>query len=118
MGVGRKACIKGKLYQHKLDLLGYCIYIKIMIIEFDPAKNERNIQDRGLDFAWVADFDFETAVIIEDTRNNYGETRLIATGYLQQRLMVLVFKPTETGLRVISLRKANEREISRYEKNA
>ena len=86
-----------------------------MIIEFDPAKNTKNIQERGIDFEWVANFDFSTAEIVEDARKNYGETRLKATGYLQQRVMVLVFKPIEGGIRVISFRKANKRETRCYE---
>ncbi len=47
-------------------------------------------------------------------RKNYGETRYIAAGYLDARLHVLVFSETERGIRVISLRKANQREIERH----
>lgn len=85
-----------------------------MDITYDPAKNSKNIAERGLSFDMVAQFDFETAIIHVDTRKDYGETRYIGVGYIGQRLHVLVFAETETGLRVISLRKANQREIKAY----
>lgn len=46
-----------------------------MRIEFDTAKNERNIRERGLSFEQVAEFDFETALIETDDRHDYGEAR-------------------------------------------
>jgi len=88
-----------------------------MIIEFDPIKNERNIKERGLDFVFVTDFDWSTATIESDNRLDYGEIRYQATGYLQGRLMILVFKSIKEGIRVISFRKANKREIKKYEAN-
>jgi uncharacterized DUF497 family protein len=47
-------------------------------IECDPAKSDRNALKRGLPFSRVVDFEFETAVIAEDTRADYGEKRWIA----------------------------------------
>jgi uncharacterized protein len=85
-----------------------------MEIDYDPAKNAKNIRERGLDFALVADFEWDSAEIIEDTRKNYGETRLSATGIISGRAYVLVFKPLEGGIRVISFRKANKREVKKY----
>jgi hypothetical protein len=41
-------------------------------VTFDPAKNERNIKERGLSFERAADFDFETAVFVEDDRKDYA----------------------------------------------
>jgi uncharacterized DUF497 family protein len=81
-----------------------------MEIRFDPDKNERNIRERGLSFDRVAEFDFETAKLYLDTRNDYPEIRIIAIGYLEDRLHVLVFSETPNGIRVISFRKANRRE--------
>lgn len=86
-----------------------------MEITFDPAKNERNIRERGLSFERAADFDFGTALRLIDTRRDYGETRHVAFGYLGQRLHVLCFVATRAGIRVISFRRANRREIRRYE---
>ncbi|MCK0507946.1 BrnT family toxin [Aromatoleum anaerobium] len=86
-----------------------------MEITFDPAKNARNLADRGLSFERVAEFDFETAVIVVDTRRDYGEVRFRAFGWLDSRLHALVFARVAKGIRVISFRKANKREVRRYE---
>ncbi len=85
-----------------------------MRISYDPAKNERNIRDRGLSFASAAEFDFETAMYAADERKEYGETRFVAIGMLDERLHVLCFTETAEGIRVISFRKANTREVKRY----
>ncbi len=85
-----------------------------MTIEFDPNKNQRNIETRGIDFNDAALFNWDTAVITKDTRKDYGEPRFIAYGTIEGRLMVLVFTLRGETLRVISLRKANEREAKRY----
>ncbi|KAF3999205.1 BrnT family toxin [Glaciimonas immobilis] len=87
-----------------------------MDITFDVDKNERNIRERDLSFEQAADFDISTADITVDERNNYGEERYIAVGYLGHRLHVLCFTESDVGIRVISFRKANLREGKRYEK--
>ena len=86
-----------------------------MLIEFDPAKNERNIAERGLSFERAADFDFSSAIVGIDDRKTYPERRYVAVGFLDQRLHVLCFTPIESGIRVISFRKANRREVKAYE---
>lgn len=70
---------------------------------------------RGLGFELVADFDFETALIWLDTRKTYPEQRIAALGRLAGRVHALVFAETPKGIRVISFRKANKREVLRYE---
>lgn len=91
------------------------ITIRLMEIEFDPTKNETNIRKRGLSFDLVSDFDFETAVIWIDARKAYPETRISALGLLADRVHSLIFTETANGIRVISFRKANKREVKRYE---
>lgn len=86
-----------------------------MRIEFDTAKNEQNIRERGLSFVEVAEFDFEAATYAIDNRRDYGEVRFRALGYLNGRLHALVFVGTPNGIRVISFRKANQREVVFYE---
>lgn len=86
-----------------------------MEIVYDPEKNEKNIKERNLSFERAAEFDFSSALFWTDDRRDYGETRLIGLGYLESRLHVLVFTETENGIRVISLRRANKREVKRYE---
>ena len=85
-----------------------------MAIEYDPAKNERNIRERGLSFDRAADFDFATAVFNTEIRQ--GEVRRIAVGYLDKRLHLLCYIPKPDGIRVISFRKTNKREAKRYGK--
>ncbi len=85
-----------------------------MEISYDTAKNERNIEDRGLSFERAADFDFEAAKIWQDTRKPYPESRFVAIGYLDDRLHALIFSETERGIRVISFRKANQREGAKH----
>ena len=85
-----------------------------MKITFDPAKNARNVRERGLSFERVAEVDFNDALIYVDDREDYGETRYIAICYLDRRLHVLCFTETRDGIRVISFRRANRREANRY----
>ena len=87
-----------------------------MKISYDPVKNARNNRIRGLLFDDASNFDFETALIEIDNRIEYGETRYVALGTLAKRLHVLCFTETATGIRVISFRKANLREVNRYAK--
>ncbi|MDO4997437.1 MAG: BrnT family toxin [Neisseria sp.] len=86
-----------------------------MKISYDPIKNHKNILERGLSFDEVQDFDWENAKIALDERFDYGEKRYVAAGFLNDRLHILVFTPTHNGVRVISFRKANKREIKDYE---
>ena len=86
-----------------------------MEIEFDPEKSARNVELRGLPFDLVADFDFDSALVARDTRENYGEDRFIAVGWIGDRLHVVAYTMRGDTLRVISFRKANAREIERYE---
>jgi uncharacterized DUF497 family protein len=85
-----------------------------MGITYDPAKNERNMRDRGLSFERAADFDFSTAIFFAEVRK--GETRRVAVGYLDKRLHLLCYIPKPDGIRVISFRKTNRREAKLYGK--
>jgi uncharacterized DUF497 family protein/uncharacterized protein (DUF4415 family) len=78
--------------------------------DWDEAKRQRTLQDRGIDFADVTRFDLGTADIRPDLRRDYGELRFRAIGMLDGRLHVLIFTPRAEGVRVISLRRANARE--------
>lgn len=89
-----------------------------MDIEFDPAKSAANESIRGLPFDDAREFDFDDAMYAVDDRRDYGETRIQALGMLRGRVHVLVFRETATGIRVISLRRANVREVRRYEQKA
>lgn len=89
-----------------------------MNVTFDPAKDAANMAKHGVSLSEAAGFEWGTAVVWPDTRREYGEARMVALGYIGLRIMALVFvdrppeKPTER--RIISLRKANSREVKRY----
>ncbi|GGG97286.1 BrnT family toxin [Silvibacterium dinghuense] len=85
-----------------------------MQIEFDLRKHERNLRERGLGFEQAAEFDFESATTVEVFR--HGEQRFVSIGYLGERLHVLCFRETADGIRIISFRKANDREARKYGK--
>ncbi len=86
-----------------------------MKVEFDPDKRNLTLAERGLDF-FDAPVVIENAVTtFEDTRFDYEETRLLTYGLLQGRLMAVVWVEIESGMRVISMRKANDREQKRYQ---
>ena len=88
-----------------------------MKITFDPAKSASNEVVRGLPFALAEHFDWSTAAIVEDTRADYGERRFQAVGFLDEHLCMLVFTPRNEAVHVISLRRANHRERTRYDKS-
>ena len=87
-----------------------------MEISYAAAKNERNIAERGLSFELALAFDFQTALFRTDDRREYPVERIQALGHIGDRLHMLVFSETAAGIRVISLRKANKREVKQYEK--
>lgn len=87
-----------------------------MKISYDPNKNQRNIEERQLSFDEARLFDWTTATIEPDLRKPYPEPRYLAWHYrCHRKAYVLVFMPTTDGIRVISFRKANKREMKHYE---
>ncbi len=91
-----------------------------MKITFDPAKNhknQRNIAECSLPFELAAELEWGTALIVEDTRRDYGETRLRVLALPHGRLHAVVVTPREEGLRIISFRKANRKEERLYEEH-
>ena len=85
-----------------------------MGISFDPSKSQRNELERGLPFSLVEELDWSTAWMVEDVRENYGERRYLVLGVIRERLHAMVFTPREGWVHVISLRKANQREVKQY----
>jgi hypothetical protein len=87
-------------------------------ISFDSAKSEKNALVRGVPFELAAEFAWDGALIVEDLRKDYGERRFQALGLIGDRLHMMVFTPRANKAHVISLRKANKREVKRYEAQA
>ncbi|MBY0430983.1 MAG: BrnT family toxin, partial [Rhodospirillales bacterium] len=93
----------------------YCLH---MNIEFDPAKNAVNRAKHGVDMTAAGWFEFDTALVWIDDREDYGEAREVAIGFIGDRLHVLVFTHRDSALRVISLRKATKKEARHYAEQA
>jgi len=86
-----------------------------MLIEFDPGKDAINIAKHGMSLADAGKFEWDSAVTWMDLRQDYGEDRMIALGYIDPRLCCMVFVETEQDVcRVISLCPATLQEIKRY----
>ena len=84
-----------------------------MQLTYDPAKREKTLIERGLDFEDALAVFKGTTVEIEDTRKDYGERRVICFGLLEGRLVVVGYTPRGADRHVFSMRKANDREQAR-----
>ncbi len=86
-----------------------------MTIEFDEAKRAATLEARGLDMARAGEVFADATLTVEDNRRDYGEDRFITIGFLDDVMVVLVWTPRDDGAyRIISMRKANERERTLY----
>ena len=84
-----------------------------MRLSFGPAKREKTLTERGLDFEDALSVFEGTTVEIEDRRNDYGESRIICYGLLEGRMVVVGYTPRGAVRHVFSMRKANDREQTR-----
>ena len=87
-----------------------------MNYDYDARKLAANVEKHGVWFQAAESFEWENALIKVDDRKQYEETRFEAIGYIDERLHVMLFCLRETAVRIISLRKANSREVKRYAK--
>lgn len=85
-----------------------------MEIVFDPAKRQATLENRGLDMARAAEIFAGATLTIADDRQDYGEPRFVTIGRLDGRMVVSVRTPRGAARRIISLRKANDREQALY----
>ena len=82
--------------------------------DWDEEKRKSNLAKHGVDFAAVEYFEWDEAVVELDIRQDYGEVRQRAIGPIGARLCVLVYTRRGGRMRIISLRKANAREVGRW----
>jgi uncharacterized protein len=85
-----------------------------MAISYDPAKRERTLRARGLDFEHAEQVFAGQTFDREDTRRDYGEVRIVTIGILRDRMVVVVWTQRGNDRHIISMRKANDREKARY----
>jgi uncharacterized DUF497 family protein len=87
-----------------------------MEIIFDATKDIANINKHGISLANTADVEWDTLHAVLDLRYSYSEDRMVGIAYIGMRLYVLVYVGRDEVRRIISLRKANRREVNRYAK--
>ncbi len=83
--------------------------------EWDQDKNRKNLSDRGLSFEDAEAVFAGPCVTFKDTRLDYGETRFITFGLLEGRLVVIAHTSRGENIRIISMRKRNDREQKTYQ---
>lgn len=88
--------------------------INCIEIEFDANKRNKTLTERGLDFARAAEVFAGRHFTVEDSREEYGESRYITVGKLDGRMVVMVWTPRGEARRIVSMRKANDREQTRF----
>ena len=84
-----------------------------MKITFDSRKRDAALSERGLTFEDAALVFAGVTLELEDTRRDYGETRMICFGKLEGRMVVVGYAPRGADRHVFSMRKANDREKRR-----
>lgn len=87
-----------------------------MDITYDPSKDRLNIAKHGVSLKEAINIDWDALNEKPDTRQNYGEFRFIGYGLIGSRLYCVVFTDRGNKRRIISLRKANPREVRDYGK--
>lgn len=85
-----------------------------MQITYDPAKRDATLQARGLDMAQAHVVFGDVHLTFPDMRFDYGEERFLTFGWLNNRMIVLAWTSRTNSRRIISMRKANDRETKRY----
>jgi uncharacterized DUF497 family protein len=89
-----------------------------MAITYDPAKREWTLRERALDFEDAATEFAGWTIDIRDLRRDYGEPRINTVGYLGDRMVIVCWTLRGDDRRIISMRKANDREKARYQKRS
>lgn len=89
-----------------------------MQIEFDPVKDTSNTEKHGVSLAVAAELDWDASLVWVDDRVEYGELRMIALAPKTGILYYVAFVERGDARRIISLRKANRREVTHYVKTS
>jgi uncharacterized DUF497 family protein len=86
-----------------------------MEFEWDEAKRRANYKKHGLDFRDAEKVFQEVTITAEDKRQDYGEKRFISLGRLEDIVVVVVYTERSEKIRLISMRRANQKERRAYE---
>jgi uncharacterized DUF497 family protein len=85
-----------------------------MDITYDTAKEHRNIEKHGISFELAYLLDWSNVLAYVDTRKDYKEVREVGFGIIMERLYCVVFTQRGDAMHIISMRKANKREVKDY----
>lgn len=87
-----------------------------MNFAWDEAKSEACFEERGFDFVYATRVFLDpNRIVHSDTRRSYGEERYQLLGMIEQRPFMVVYTLRHDTMRIISARKANQREVREYE---
>jgi len=84
--------------------------------DFDPGKDATNLSKHGVSLADAAELSWDAALVWIDDRADYGEVRMVALAPIGDMLFFVAFVDREPVRRIISLRRANRREVTHYVK--
>ena len=84
-----------------------------MYYEWDEQKRSTNIDTHKVDFEAIRKFDWATCLTVPDER--HSEERYLSLGLIGRRLHAVAYTWRDNAIRIISLRKANQREVNKYE---
>lgn len=84
-----------------------------MKITCDPAKRERTLRERGIDFFDAAKVFSGRTLTLMDDRIDYGEVRYQTYGFLGGRVVMVVWTDRAPARHVISMRHCHEREAAK-----
>ena len=80
--------------------------------EWDEEKRKATLEERNVDFAWIREFEWTTAITHRSDR--YGEVRFTTVGYISGLMYHVVFTERGDRTRIISMRRASDDERSEY----
>ena len=89
-----------------------------MRFEWDEPKHKENLRKHGIDFIDITEMFDNPMILYLDSRNDYGEDRIIGIGYVQNRVLLVCYLERCSGnvIRIISARKALSHERKIFEK--
>lgn len=85
-----------------------------MRVTFDVAQNASNLAKHGVPLALAVELEWDFPIAVPDMRRNYGEKRMVGYAPIGERVFCVVYTDRNRERRIISLRKANDREVRRY----
>ncbi len=81
---------------------------------FDSSKDVANLAKHGISLAMAGMLDWPEVMAYVDSRRDYGEVREVGFGVIENRLYCVVFTQRGNAMHIISMRKANKREVKSY----